>query len=50
MVNHDSSRVLEIYQMELDTGNVTFETVVPTWNDWDLKHLKHSRFDYLDND
>ncbi|WP_339709364.1 N-acetyltransferase family protein [uncultured Kriegella sp.] len=50
MIDHDSSRVLEIYQMGLDTKNATFETAVPTWNEWNLKHLKHSRFVYLDND
>lgn len=50
MMNQDSSRVLEIYQMGLDTRNATFETAVPSWNDWDTKHLKHSRFVYLDGD
>ncbi|MDZ7739691.1 MAG: GNAT family N-acetyltransferase [Bacteroidales bacterium] len=50
MITRDSSRILEIYQMGLDTRNATFETVVPKWNDWDLKHLKHSRFVYLDGD
>ena len=50
MIARDSSRILEIYQMGLDTRNATFETVVPKWNDWDLNHLKHSRFVYLDGD
>ena len=50
MITRDGSRVLEIYQMGLDTKNATFETVVPKWNDWDLNHLKHSRFVYLDGD
>ena len=50
MNDQDSSRVLEIYQMGLDTRNATFETVVPTWGEWDVKHLKHSRFVYIENE
>jgi phosphinothricin acetyltransferase len=49
MNEHDSLRVLEIYKMGLDTKNATFETEVPSWSDWDLKHHKHSRFVYVDN-
>lgn len=45
----DSQRILEIYKMGLDTKNATFETEVPSWSDWDLKHHKHSRFVYIDN-
>ena len=50
MTGQDSSRVLEIYKMGLDTRNATFETEVPSWTDWDLKHLSHSRFVYVDNE
>ena len=46
---NDSLRVLEIYKMGLDTRNATFETKVPSWPDWDLKHHKHSRFVYTDD-
>ncbi|MFN8257560.1 MAG: N-acetyltransferase family protein [Bacteroidales bacterium] len=49
MTDMDSFRVLDIYRMGLETGNATFETSVPTWMDWDLKHLKHSRFVYIEN-
>lgn len=49
MTENDSSRVLEIYKMGLETRNATFETKVPSWNDWDLKHLRHSRFVYVDD-
>jgi L-amino acid N-acyltransferase YncA len=45
-----NQRVLEIYTLGLETRNATFETVVPHWNEWDLKHLKHSRFVYENND
>jgi L-amino acid N-acyltransferase YncA len=44
MSESDGERVLEIYKMGIETGNATFETEVPTWNDWDSKHLPHSRF------
>lgn len=44
MEQSDSDRVLEIYQKGLDTKNSTFETVVPSWADWDSRHLTHSRY------
>ena len=50
MTQHDNSRVLEIYEMGLDTRNATFETDVPSWTDWDIKHFKHSRFVYAENE
>jgi phosphinothricin acetyltransferase len=48
MTQQDGSRVLEIYRMGIDTGNATFETEIPLWTDWDLKHLKHSRFVFVE--
>lgn len=50
MIRKDAQRILEIYKMGLDTRNATFETKVPAWSDWDLKHHKHSRFVYLQDD
>ncbi|HUW63685.1 MAG TPA: GNAT family N-acetyltransferase [Spirochaetia bacterium] len=44
MLESDTSRVLEIYEMGIKTQNVTFETTVPLWEEWDLKHHYHSRF------
>jgi phosphinothricin acetyltransferase len=44
MLQSDSERVLEIYRMGLETRNATFETRVPSWLEWDSKHLPHSRF------
>ena len=49
MTEKDSSRVLEIYKMGIETRNATFETKVPDWKEWDSGHLKHSRFVYTDN-
>jgi phosphinothricin acetyltransferase len=40
----DSQNVLKIYRMGLETGNATFETIVPSWLEWDSKHLSHSRY------
>jgi phosphinothricin acetyltransferase len=50
MTQQDSIRVLEIYKMGLDTRNATFETNVPSWADWDEKHLMHSRFVYVEHE
>jgi L-amino acid N-acyltransferase YncA len=44
MHQKDGVSVLEIYRMGLDTRNATFETIVPSWEDWDSKHLAHTRF------
>ena len=44
MLQSDSSRVLEIYRMGLESGNSTFETNVPSWTEWDSRHLFHSRY------
>jgi len=50
MISEDSSAVLKIYKMGIDTHNATFETVVPSWTDWGSNHLKHSRFLYTENE
>ncbi|WP_299779120.1 GNAT family N-acetyltransferase [uncultured Formosa sp.] len=50
MTEADSSRVLDIYKMGLDSRNATFEINVPLWSTWDSKHLKHSRFVWVEND
>jgi L-amino acid N-acyltransferase YncA len=44
MRQSDNESILEIYRMGLETRNATFETIVPSWQDWDSKHLTHSRF------
>ncbi|PBI94582.1 putative phosphinothricin acetyltransferase YwnH [Flavobacterium sp. ACN2] len=32
-----------IYQKGIDTGNATFQTSAPSWEDWDQSHLKSCR-------
>jgi L-amino acid N-acyltransferase YncA len=49
MQQADSQNVLEIYRMGLETRNATFETQVPSWQEWDTKHLPHSRFVFEEN-
>ncbi|MHC1704445.1 MAG: N-acetyltransferase family protein [Tenuifilaceae bacterium] len=49
MIHSDSSRVLDIYKMGIETRNATFETIIPVWNIWNSKHLKHSRFVFEKN-
>lgn len=39
----DFPRLMEIYQQALDSKNVTFQTRVPNWNEWDKNHLKTPR-------
>jgi phosphinothricin acetyltransferase len=49
MQQDDSKSVLEIYRMGLETRNATFETTVPSWQEWDSKHLPHSRLVFEEN-
>jgi phosphinothricin acetyltransferase len=39
----DWEQVSKIYSEGLDTGNATFETNVPNWNDWNNGHLSDCR-------
>ena len=36
--------IFEIYKLGIETKNATFNTKVPTWEEWNNGHLKHSRF------
>jgi L-amino acid N-acyltransferase YncA len=40
----DWPEVARIYQQGIETGNATFETEVPSWEDWDGAHLPGQRF------
>ena len=35
--------VKTIYESGLATGNASFQTSAPSWEEWDSAHLKHSR-------
>ena len=38
------TEILAIYKLGIESKNATFNTTVPTWEEWDNGHLKHSRF------
>jgi phosphinothricin acetyltransferase len=38
------SAVRRVYQAGIDTGNATFETTAPEWDDWDRDHLADHRY------
>lgn len=43
MLNENWERVLEIYLEGIATGNATFQTEAPLWEDWDRGHIKQCR-------
>ncbi|MGF6847450.1 L-amino acid N-acyltransferase YncA [Chitinophaga sp. W3I9] len=36
-------QVLAIYEAGISTGNATFQTAAPSWEEWDQSHLKNCR-------
>jgi phosphinothricin acetyltransferase len=40
----DWPEVARIYREGIETGNATFETEVPSWEEWDAAHLAAHRF------
>ena len=44
----DWPEVARIYEEGIATGNATFETEVPSWEDWDAAHLAEHRFVAVD--
>jgi L-amino acid N-acyltransferase YncA len=43
MLPEHAADVLRIYGEGLETGQSTFNTEVPSWEEWDKNHLAHSR-------
>lgn len=43
LVPSDWSIVANIYKSGIDTNNATFETQIPSWENWDNSHLKFAR-------
>ncbi|WP_310397680.1 N-acetyltransferase family protein [Hymenobacter sp.] len=41
-------QVRAIYEQGIATGHATFQTVAPTWEEWDRAHLAHSRLVAVD--
>jgi L-amino acid N-acyltransferase YncA len=42
--------VAEIYRQGILTGNATFQSDAPTWEEWNKNHLAHSRIVAVEND
>ena len=42
--------VKSIYEQGIATGQATFQTSAPTWEEWNGSHLTHSRLVALEND
>ena len=49
MNDTDAQAVLEIYKKGLETRNATFETEVPSWEDWDKSHHSFCRFVFVES-
>jgi phosphinothricin acetyltransferase len=43
MTKEDWPSVSEIYRQGIETKNATFETIIPTWDNWDSSHLSTCR-------
>ena len=46
----DWPRVATIYKEGIETGHATFETDIPTWEQWDQSHLASCRIVAVQND
>jgi L-amino acid N-acyltransferase YncA len=44
MKSSDSKPILDIYKKGIDTKLATFETDIPSWVEFEMNHLPHSRF------
>ncbi|GKW07615.1 GNAT family N-acetyltransferase [Pectobacterium carotovorum] len=44
MNDDDWPAVRDIYQEGIATGNATFQTVPPEWQEWDSSHLRECRY------
>jgi len=52
IINLDATQynaVREIYEQGIATGNATFQTEAPTWEEWDKSHLPTCRLVALDD-
>ena len=44
MQSVDYPSVSRIFTQGIETGNATYDTAAAVWEDWDAKHLPHSRW------
>lgn len=50
MTADHAASVLQIYKEGISTGNATFQTTAPSWEDWDKSHLTICRMVAIEND
>ncbi len=50
MLPSDWEKVKKIYEEGIATGNATFETTAPSWEDWDANHAKGPRLVAVENE
>ncbi len=46
----DFEAICIIYKQGIDTGIATFQTEIPTWQQWDSSHMQAGRIGAFDND
>jgi len=46
----DWEQVKRIYEEGVQTGNATFQTSMPDWDEWNKSHLEHSRIVVKENE
>ena len=46
----DWQQVKRIYEEGIETGNATFQTSAPEWDEWNTSHLEHSRIVARENE
>jgi L-amino acid N-acyltransferase YncA len=49
LVTYHYPSVKKIYEQGIATGQATFQTTAPEWEEWDKSHLAHSRFVAIEN-
>ncbi len=49
LLPHHWAAVKKIYEEGIATGNATFQTTAPSWQEWDAEHVKNSRLVAIEN-
>ena len=49
LIAQDWQEVKEIYEEGIATGNATFQSAAPDWDEWDQSHVKNSRIVAVDD-
>jgi len=50
MQPHHWDAVKDIYAMGIATGNATFQSDIPSWEEWDHAHVENSRLVAIENE